>query len=673
MRKKDLFCAAFVMILLSGCSEFEWNPEFSGCGNRLIEIHEQCDDGNKKDGDGCSDKCQIEEGWYFHDGKLQSMKCGNSVMDPGEQCDDGNQDAGDGCSEQCQIERGYECPHGLNCAKLCGNGTVDPGEQCDKNTKDSEGCSEDCLIKEGWYLKTDGLHEIKCGNGMVDPNEQCDDDNTNDGDGCSHECKLEEGWYLKGNILHHISCGNGVRDTGEQCDFAREQDKDGCTDACQVKNGWYFNQAQALVEIECGNGTLDPGEQCDDGDTDDDNGCSRTCRVEEGWICSADGVCIKLPGHGNSQLDYGEECDDGNFNFGDGCTPNGKLEPFYTLIDGQAVPQCGDGLTIAPETCDDGNLNSGDGCSETCQIEESYDCTNGVITEEDKITPYLPIIIRDFRKGGSHSNHTAVFTEELLEQYPPICGFKKNHGLPEFGTDSTSCDSETSKVMQYLNENEKPYITEKTACYACPESLEMWYQDVEGLNKKHLHTLYQTDYSQTNRFVYDYKNHENTLNNLVSTSKDNIQMKITNNYFLPLGAETWTFYDITLDGKEDGKNIGNFYFTVEAKGYFKYEPDTKIIVDADDSLWIFINGQLAIDLGGTHGVQGDITRIFPADDDLTLTINHEEVTYKYNQDFNLIEGQYYPIHIFYAERGCCGSGLKLDTPLIYSPSICKPK
>src|SRR5436190_5082624 len=35
--------------------------------------------------------------------------CGNGMQDPGEQCDDGNKTAGDGCSVICQIPAGWSC------------------------------------------------------------------------------------------------------------------------------------------------------------------------------------------------------------------------------------------------------------------------------------------------------------------------------------------------------------------------------------------------------------------------------------------------------------------------------------------------------------------------------------------------------------------------------------
>jgi len=61
------------------------------CGNGRIDRFEECDDGNRMAGDGCSAYCQREY-------------CGNGRLDPGEQCDDGERKADDGCSKRCFIE-----------------------------------------------------------------------------------------------------------------------------------------------------------------------------------------------------------------------------------------------------------------------------------------------------------------------------------------------------------------------------------------------------------------------------------------------------------------------------------------------------------------------------------------------------------------------------------------
>jgi cysteine-rich repeat protein len=68
-------------------------------GNSEVEgIFEQCDDGNRTDGDGCSEFC-IQE----------VSECGNNVKEFDEECDDGNLFTEDGCNAVCDREDGWSC------------------------------------------------------------------------------------------------------------------------------------------------------------------------------------------------------------------------------------------------------------------------------------------------------------------------------------------------------------------------------------------------------------------------------------------------------------------------------------------------------------------------------------------------------------------------------------
>jgi len=62
------------------------------CGNKIVNPGETCDDGNTKDGDGCTATCQ-------------KNVCGDGVLWTGkEECDDGNTKSGDDCSAACKLE-----------------------------------------------------------------------------------------------------------------------------------------------------------------------------------------------------------------------------------------------------------------------------------------------------------------------------------------------------------------------------------------------------------------------------------------------------------------------------------------------------------------------------------------------------------------------------------------
>jgi cysteine-rich repeat protein len=99
---------------------------FAVCGDGVYDPGEECDDGNREDGDGCSSLCRLED----------IAACGNGTVNPGETCDDGNVADGDSCSATCQSEGS------------CGDGNLDPGEQCDDgNTAIGDGCSSKCVLE----------------------------------------------------------------------------------------------------------------------------------------------------------------------------------------------------------------------------------------------------------------------------------------------------------------------------------------------------------------------------------------------------------------------------------------------------------------------------------------------------------------------------------------------
>ena len=76
--------------------------------------------------------------------------CGDGDLDTGEECDDGATTAGDGCSDTCAFETGYYCSgEPSTCAMvMCGDSTVGVGEGCDDgNTTDGDACSARCALE----------------------------------------------------------------------------------------------------------------------------------------------------------------------------------------------------------------------------------------------------------------------------------------------------------------------------------------------------------------------------------------------------------------------------------------------------------------------------------------------------------------------------------------------
>jgi fibro-slime domain-containing protein len=83
----------------------------------------------------------------------------------------------------------------------------------------------------------------------------------------------------------------------------------------------------------------------------------------------------------------------------------------------------------------------------------------------------------------------------------------------------------------------------------------------------------------------------------------------------------------------DNKTPRNYSFTTEIHTTFKYNGHETFTFTGDDDVWIFINGKLAVDLGGLHQRVTGMVSLDDAAASLGLTI-----------------GTVYPLDLFHAER-----------------------
>jgi len=111
--------------------------------------------------------------------------------------------------------------------------------------------------------------------------------------------------------------------------------------------------------------------------------------------------------------------------------------------------------------------------------------------------------------------------------------------------------------------------------------------------------------------------------------------------FYPLDGMGWNDTAIGADGGPH-----NFLFTTEIHTQFQYHANQTFSFRGDDDLWLFINGRLAIDLGGVH---------MPAEQ----VVNLGQIA----ATFGLVEGQTYKMDIFHAERRPNGSNFKVQTSI----------
>ncbi len=354
------------------------------CGDGELQSNEECDDGNREtevcpygeeECEVCAENCTLQPG--------ATSFCGDGELQEDEACDDGNQEVADGCSDTCELEEGFTCDDQGQCQSTCGDGILaaneacDDGntmtESCDYSLQSCEVCAEDCTLVAG--------ETSYCGDGDQSPEEQCDDGN-NTTESCAYgqrECQVcaANCTLVQGEVSF---CGDNliIEADGEACDdgnILTERCAYG-EETCEVCNGQC--QIVAGETSYCGDSVVSErdNEACDDGNQDNGDGCSSTCQIELGFTCNDEQVCTSSCG--DNIVASNEACDDGNTET-ESCAYGEEscdvCAADCTLIEGE-TSYCGDAVQsdADEEECDDGNQENGDGCSDTCQVEEGYTC-----------------------------------------------------------------------------------------------------------------------------------------------------------------------------------------------------------------------------------------------------------------------------------------------------------
>lgn len=106
------------------------------------------------------------------------------------------------------------------------------------------------------------------------------------------------------------------------------------------------------------------------------------------------------------------------------------------------------------------------------------------------------------------------------------------------------------------------------------------------------------------------------------------------------------FFPIDGQGFGDEGNAHNYHFTYEIHAEFTYKGGEVFTFTGDDDLFTYINGRLAIDLGGVHGPQ-------------TATIDLDDRA----GELGIVVGETYPLDFFFAERHTSQSNFRIDTSI----------
>ncbi|MFO7652771.1 MAG: fibro-slime domain-containing protein [Candidatus Krumholzibacteriia bacterium] len=152
------------------------------------------------------------------------------------------------------------------------------------------------------------------------------------------------------------------------------------------------------------------------------------------------------------------------------------------------------------------------------------------------------------------------------------------------------------------------------------EAFDQWYRDTPGVNMSMIHSITLTPTGEPNEVGYD------------------------NQAFFPVDGQ--------LLGNQGRAH--NYHFTYEIHAEFAYNGGEEFTFTGDDDLWVFLNGRLAIDLGGVHAAQ-------------TGSVDLDAMA----AELQIVPGNSYSFDLFFAERHTSQSTFRIETSLVLqTPPVC---
>jgi fibro-slime domain-containing protein len=178
--------------------------------------------------------------------------------------------------------------------------------------------------------------------------------------------------------------------------------------------------------------------------------------------------------------------------------------------------------------------------------------------------------------------------------------------------DNSGTASVANAVKSTIGADRKPvFNASSSSVFSDATNFNQWYRDTPGINQTIGTTL--------------------TLN---ETAPGSGLYEYASSAYFPIDGQGW--------GNQG--NSHNYHFTMELHTTFSYQPGQTFSFKGDDDVWVFINDQRVIDLGGIHGA-------------LSQSVNLDTL--------GLTAGQNYTFDFFFAERHLTQSNLQIQTSIAF--------